>query len=688
MNTNINQSSDKLRYIDMPVTAPEETPVMAAAAEVPPAAPGFELFGHIALSFSGGGFRAAAYALGVLSLLNEIKDEKGISLLKHVRYISSASGGSITTAAYALSESRNEDFATFYQELHDNLANDKVLQEALRILAKDSVWQEPQYIHKKRQNLINAFAIAYDRLLYKGNTIGDMNNGSYGRALEEVCLNATEFYKGMPFRQNIYLRKEPDGYHDVLYGNFAVKMPPHTSNPLRLADLVAASACFPAGFEPIIFPTEFVANLKDADLFSELNVQPQEYTVEQLKFLYNEEDIEDFPGVEDFNRFKDFVEKQQSLPNKSQVQIGLMDGGITDNQAIDSVISAQIKRMDNANTTAEKEETYRPFDLIMLNDVASHFMSPYKLGDPDKPYKGWQFLTIKAIFIICLVFSVISIAGCICSFTVPAIVQRAPLAKVILMISSLFFIVPVAVSALLIFLKRKIAGNVNDNKEGFNLRKNFSDDIQKNFFRYFARVPLWILIRMLSERANSMLALNNEVFLKRTRYLLLREIFQVRNWSGRLLSNNIYELAFTNNSNHIQNNAMSKPFASYTPGIRMQRVAQAAFDMPTVLWFDKPAQQKKIQAAVIATGQFTTCYNLLVYLDEIDGLPECKSIETQAQITHIRTQLMALYNRFRQESFCLYNDITKTEAVSDKYFETPESFRSYRASTSAHAPTP
>lgn len=50
--------------------------------------------GGIGLSFSGGGFRAAAFSLGTLTLLQDL------DLLAQARAISSVSGGSLTLAAY------------------------------------------------------------------------------------------------------------------------------------------------------------------------------------------------------------------------------------------------------------------------------------------------------------------------------------------------------------------------------------------------------------------------------------------------------------------------------------------------------------------------------------------------------------------------------------------------------------
>jgi NTE family protein len=56
----------------------------------------------LALSFSGGGMRAAAFSLGALQGLDELRVDHNKSLLDDLRFISSVSGGSITAAYYGL----------------------------------------------------------------------------------------------------------------------------------------------------------------------------------------------------------------------------------------------------------------------------------------------------------------------------------------------------------------------------------------------------------------------------------------------------------------------------------------------------------------------------------------------------------------------------------------------------------
>jgi predicted acylesterase/phospholipase RssA len=56
--------------------------------------PGAETFNRIALCLSGGGYRAAAFHLGTLHMLNEL------GLLENVKIMSTASGGTIMATAF------------------------------------------------------------------------------------------------------------------------------------------------------------------------------------------------------------------------------------------------------------------------------------------------------------------------------------------------------------------------------------------------------------------------------------------------------------------------------------------------------------------------------------------------------------------------------------------------------------
>src|SRR6476646_2658532 len=82
-------------------TASAPEPVNAPALSASTLAPNADLDGDVmALAFSGGGARAAAFSLGALQGLREMRAADGRTLLDHVRLVTAVSGGSITAAYF------------------------------------------------------------------------------------------------------------------------------------------------------------------------------------------------------------------------------------------------------------------------------------------------------------------------------------------------------------------------------------------------------------------------------------------------------------------------------------------------------------------------------------------------------------------------------------------------------------
>jgi len=181
---------------------------------------------RLALSLSGGGYRAAAFHLGVLTFLHRI------DLLRNVRAISTASGGSIAAAFYAHSLARGETFDDFSNRFKAFLRDVDVIDEALARGGK----------------LITGAADVYASHI--DTTLGDLQRSR--DHLEELSFNATDFTHGVAFR---FVKTQSTR---VRCGNHFTRIDPEVAEKIRLADAVAASSCFPGAFEPILFPDDFV----------------------------------------------------------------------------------------------------------------------------------------------------------------------------------------------------------------------------------------------------------------------------------------------------------------------------------------------------------------------------------------------------------------------------------------------
>ena len=123
----------------------------------------FKPLENIGLCFSGGGYRATFFALGVVSYLDHL-EYKDQSLLKSVKAISTVSGGTLLGVAFAKALQKEDyRFKTFFKSFYNTFTpeNDKLLETAIAKLEDDSVWKANP--HKKR-SLINAFALTYTEM--------------------------------------------------------------------------------------------------------------------------------------------------------------------------------------------------------------------------------------------------------------------------------------------------------------------------------------------------------------------------------------------------------------------------------------------------------------------------------------------------------------------------------------------
>jgi len=620
-------------------------------------------FANIALAFSGGGFRAASFALGTLAYLEKA------GLLERVTYLSSASGGTIATAMYALNNAEGKGFGHFYSALHSNIAGTGLLERVMEILNDKDAWKARPH---KRRNFINSFAMAYDERLFGHKNLGALT-GSKTTHLQEVCFNTTEFYRGILFRQTVKMQPDKKAAADktYLYGNFIINLEHDTAKGLKLADLMAASSCFPAGFEPIIFPDDFEnADATRASLLQHLTVEPQELGREEMELLYGKAAVKQLeaslPKPVDVKKLQETAKK---LPLQTNFKAGFMDGGITDNQGVESMLRANDRRV-------KQETEFKPFDLMMVCDVGSHFMKPYELPEP----KPASWLTIGKTMVLCGLLAVLGAAGLIWG------IMNSPGVWAILAIiaGTLAFVCGSVVIGLLQWIRKTLASNTNDDNTDsgkLNLNKTFSPQIVNKLFEYFRSTPFSVLKTMMTERGSSMLILNNSVFLKRIRQLLYQRFFDPEKCSHREKASHVYDLSFTNDTNRLQNDP-----AYLAPSRSIQLVAEQAFNMGTTLWFDEANQKAHTEAALVACGQFTTCYNLLVYIDRLkynkkqagdapednikngvaDKPPYDSFTEAEKQKLDELEQLMSgHYEAFKKDPYWLYNEQCRAYVSKD-----------------------
>jgi predicted acylesterase/phospholipase RssA len=536
--------------------------------------------GKIALSFSGGGFRATAFCLGNLSYLNyrRVSDDKGNqeTLLSRVEFISSASGGSFANLGYAQFLYSDRPFSECYQFLRQFMTGTDLLEEVLDNLKNDKVWEN--YPHKGR-NLINAFAIAYEEKLFKGANLGDLNNPKNIKSLKEICVNSTEFEDGMSFRfQNsdgqTRTGKVGNGY---LYLGIDKTALPIVSK-IHLADIVAASSCFPGGFEPLIFPDDFAhKDLTVKELGSVIYSKEQE--VSRRKNAVTPTIVPEEVTQMEANGF----------PNPN-LKFALMDGGIDDNQGINSMMQADDRAKEN-------------FDTMIVCDVGSNFMEPYLPVKEDKSsFLGKFSLTSLSRFYSIACALLVGIGYYLFKED-----SQNNLPIVLMTLGGFGLLV----GAVVYWKLRSIYENATKGSWG---------NIINKYVGYFFKIRTSVLIEMIAARAESVLKMTTSIFMIQIRRLSYKLFYEHPEWENRRVTVLIYELStkgFPDTKKRLEEKKLPDDLIKMlTPTEKLSTLAQQAREMGTTLWFDENSMDKRDK--IIATGQFTMCFNLLVYLFEIE----------------------------------------------------------------------
>lgn len=294
---------------------------------------------RIALTFSGGGYRAATFHLGVLSYLHSVK-MGGATLLDHVVVLSTISGGTITGLRYMLGLSRGESFSQIFKDLYTFLTDVELATVAMNNLAS--------YGKGQSASLIRTMADIYNKELFKGATLGNLMDKLDGIHICDFAASATDFTNGLPFRFQVtektsVKQEQATGYG--LIGNNKIRIPREVAKHIRLSEVLACSSCFPSGFEPLVFPRDFVLG--------------------------------------DSQEEKNFLAKIEPF--------GIMDGGIVDNQGIEPVLLAE-QRMENRLGCKEG----KCLDLIIVSDVASPYMNAYQPSEIHLP-KGLNRMSLKKL---------------------------------------------------------------------------------------------------------------------------------------------------------------------------------------------------------------------------------------------------------------------------------------------------
>ncbi len=310
------------------------------------------IFSRIALSMSGGGFRAAAYGLGTLNTLYLL------GILDNVHMLSTISGGTFAGAYYALRRKQGASFDEIHNEFYQFLDADSVLPDAT------TRWKTAIKAPESNYKAIRAFADVYHENLF-GKVAFDVfwqpNKPDVAPfRLQTLIFGATELYSGLAFRFQYCTLPEAQFVTEggvlrewFFIGNGNIHIPHDRARELRLADIVASSSCFPVGFEAMNLPADFPTG----------NPAPMPFRAGNNATVAIE-------------------------------NLAIIDGGVYDNQGIEGLLLANrrnktfLKSKQAIALSPEQKQPMQPSTVFVVADVASAETGIYDADEAPPPRTG------------------------------------------------------------------------------------------------------------------------------------------------------------------------------------------------------------------------------------------------------------------------------------------------------------
>jgi NTE family protein len=183
----------------------------------------------VLLAFSGGGTRAAAFSFGLLEELSQVRytaaDASRHRLIDHVEIVSSVSGGSFTSAYYALFPER------FFEEFPERFLYRNIQAGLILRLFNPYNWYRLAFPNFSRIDLAAEY---YNNTVFEGKTFADLLAKPKGSA-PFLVLNATDI--GIAHRFEF-----TQDQFDLLCSDLS---------GVAVSRAVAASSNFPAAFAPL-----------------------------------------------------------------------------------------------------------------------------------------------------------------------------------------------------------------------------------------------------------------------------------------------------------------------------------------------------------------------------------------------------------------------------------------------------
>lgn len=480
--------------------------------------------GVIGLCLSGGGYRATVFHLGVFSYLERL------DLMPHARMISAVSGATFTATSYALSLVEERSFDDFFEQFYNTLSETNLVALGFEELVTVDC-DRPS----GRANIILAMADVYAKKFYADSEGQPYRFGAIldcESHLQELILNGLDYRKAEAF---LFQRSVSS---DIAVGNERMQVPRADAEQIRLADIVATCTSIPAAFEPLDFPDDFG--------------WPGGVIPEATRKVFSDAQNQPYP-------------------------VPLMDGGLHDNQGIDSLLLAD-------------ERNPEDIDLFVLSDVFREPAEHYRM--PERRPEGGPTIGQIALVAWVLFFGGLVTVGTLAASAIIEI--RAGEFRPVW--DSFVLFVPLVLGIAVLFLLWWVRRMVHD------LLLSRIPQVGLRSEKYIRKMTLQQVLEMVDIRVLTLVVTTTTIVWKRVRNLGYRLVYGVEEYEGKRVSCLLQHLR------------PGEPFVQLPgvppPSAKLRHVAEMAGNMPTILWFQNDYQLP----CVTATGQASLCYNLMKHI--------------------------------------------------------------------------
>jgi predicted acylesterase/phospholipase RssA len=620
-----------------------------------------EMFSHIAVALSGGGIRATGFHLGMLDVLDRLE------LLQNVHILSSLSGGSMIGTTYALCAQEWEaglpqcesPLQHCFNNLYDFLNHLNTMEEIFQELT----------VHGKRspsgrRDLINGMANMLDERFfgnakyykpesrYFGTFWEDKKSSNH---LKEIVFNAAEFKTGNAFR---FQKSQLPCY----VGNSKVWIDETAAQGIRMADVLSASACIPAGMEPLFFPDDF---------------------------HWPDDHLEGRPTCA---RIKDHIAELRK-DQDADPYVALVDGGVYDNQGLFGIILAMLRRnrarqggdrkpidepvtaqqwydwmkqiQDAMNATSDVVDEEEGIDLshlrlFIISDTPLRNNSIYPKENTDITYKKPGFFGSRTLgqydgflWLLCILMLASAAENLYELLLVPPLTTGGSWLE--LARNLIGFAIPALVclglAGGLIWFRRtlkRVENKVEEALPPFTHRP----------WHYVKKIRVADAFNMIRLRVGSTAALASKFFMHRIRQLEYSTIFASERGSNslsdRIMTNEIFTL--------IDPETQKAWLPEVDNNSEIVQVVQLAASMKTALWVDSGVSYRGHGELdiLVSAGQATTCYNLMLHLKQRYGDPDTGALpEGSVAARYYNNVLDNLWKPLMADPFCLVKELKK-----------------------------